>query len=272
MAITLQAVELKDERKLSESQVGWQGSRVYVVSTGSINVAVFGNTSGPVQGLPVKGEPWHATKAPNLIVNRREFERDGGIDSDSLNQTGGWTRVIVKYGTLGLNGELPPPVSQIKFVRIVPTITTVQAIYGIDPTTGQVNAGEKQIADGQGAPRDVGLISYDVFVPLSPTDFALLDTVRLIRMHSNQSVNSNAIDLPPYLGSARFDHFTAGQLRFRGFSIDEPDETGYRYLKIAVSAALDHKFRWTSQAADGGASPVSHTADLYPTELFAGLW
>lgn len=271
MAITLQAIELTDQRTLRETREGWQGKRVFIVSTGMVDVAVFGNGQGQALGLPVKGDSWHDVDAPYLVVTGRDFKRDGGTDTDPVNKTGGWTRVEVTYETLGLHGRLPPPSSGISFTRLSPTVTGVQAIYGIDPDTGQVPAGAIQIADGQGVPKDVGLVAYEVFVPLSVAAFGLLDIPRLVSLHRAQATNQDAVTLPKYLSAQRADAFTQGQLRFTGFAVDDPDETGYRYLRVSLAAAPDHLAYWSSQDA-GGDAATEHAEHVYQRMAFAGLW
>lgn len=271
MTILLTAIELPDERTLRETREGWRGKRVYIVSSGKVDVAVFGNGAGTPAGLPVKGEAWDAVEAPYLVVVERDFKREGGVDTDLINKTGAWTRVDLAYETLGLHGRLPPPSSGISFTRVNPTVTGVQALYGVDPATGQVPAGAIQIADGQGTPRDVGLVAYEVFRPLSPAAFNLLDIPRMITLHRDQAVNSDAVTLPKYLAGTRQDAFTQGQLRFNGFSIDDPDETGYRYLRMALAAAPDHKVYWSSQDA-GGDAAAEHAEHVYRQRPFSGLW
>lgn len=272
MAILLVARELLDQRELREMRNGWRGKRVYYVTTQDVEVATFGNTSGKPVGLPEKGSAWDTTRAPYLVCVERDFRREGGVDSDAVNITGGFSEVTLTYETLGLHGRLPPPKTGLAFTRLVPTVTGVQALYGIDPNTGSVPDGAKQIADGQGAPKDVGLVAYEVFRPLSPQAFGLLDVPRLVTLHTEQAVNSDQVTLPAYLASARADAYSPGQLRFAGFAVDDPDETGWRYLRVGLAAAVDHRVYWTAQGEGGDASAAEYAVDIYRHRPFTGLW
>ena len=268
----LTATELTDERTLKQTRTRWEGKRVYKVNTGSVDVALLGNGSGLPAGLPAMGDMWDATLLPYCVVVGIEPKRLGGVDTDLANRTNAWTLVEVKYATI-IEGSVPPPSTLSKFTKINASVGQVQAYFGIDPDTGNRVPGDPQLNNGNGASQDVGLVDYEVFVGLSPVQFAAVDYSRLISLHTRQSLNKeNSVSLPPFLQSGVFNTFGKGQLRFRGFGFDDPDGSGNRFLRIQLAARTDHRVVWAVEGPDGEATGAEKTAFTYPYDDFAGLW
>lgn len=272
MAIILTATESIDEREIEISARGVKGKRVYRVNSGLIDVAVFGNGSGRPIGLPAKGDAWNVALVPYLAVVGFRPKRQGGENTDLSNITGGWTLVEVIYETPSWGGGAPPPAPGTKFTKIETSVTTTQALYAIDPATGEVPPGSKQINGGAGTPRDTGLLGYSVYVALSKTQFANLNISTILDLHQSQAVNSNAVDLPPFLSSSSFHSFAIGQLRFTGFEVMDPDEDGDRYVVYHLKAAKDHLVPWVKEGPDGDSVGTKQLSHIYPRKSFAGLW
>lgn len=269
--MNLEAIEQIDQRKLEETRDGWRGHRFYSVTSQAVDVAVFGNGQ-PVSGLPRKGDAWDEVLAPNLVVVGRKFAREGGVDLDTLNRTGGYTLVEVIYETPGFGGGEPPPEAGRPFTRLAPSVSAVQVVYGIDPNTGEVTPGQPQIADGRGAGKDVGLLAYEVVVPKSPAGFAAMDIARHVALHGAQAANADSVQLPAYLESTRRDQFGPGQLRFSGFAVDDPSESGWRHVRYTLAAAPDFLARWTPEDVDGNAAGDERAVHIYQRMPFAGLF
>lgn len=270
MAIILAAEELHDARTLKMTRRGMEGSRTYKVNTGDVGIALFGNALGPTPGLPTIGEPWDLVKAPYLVVVEIEPEREGGQNTDALNRTGGWTRVRVRYSTI-ISGSLPPAAG-ITFTKLRPTTGQVNSLFGINPATGMRIPDAPQIGNGSGATQDVGAVDYEVWRPLSPSEFEALDHVLLVSLHTLQGLNDAQVTLPAFLQSDTRHTFAKGQLRFHGYEIDDPDPSNYRYLRMTLLARTTHEVRWAKEGPDGKATGDELAAFQYKYMSFNGLW
>lgn len=236
-----------------------EGRRHYAVDTRDPALAL------EASGLPRPGDPWSPAYTRLVCVGYDTVRVLGGV-TDAAGG-GGWCVVPVVYRTPGFAGRTGalPGTRTLRFEFVGADSVTVYK--PIDPSPDQY-----VLDNGRGAPRDVGrhravVTRYDA--PGSAPAQAYLQ--RLISLATEQAVNSDAVALPPLVGTNDAYYLPAGQGRFNAWGMDFRD--GLVVTEIQILIAADHHFRWLGEDENGNPmQSLRYTDRVYPERPFAGLW
>ncbi len=238
--------------EITEEPGGFRGVRHGWVDTGDITAALLS-----AAGAPRRGDSWD-TLAPNLIVQRRT----------ATLWSGNLCLMRFEYATPGLGGgvlEYPAAIGKPISVA-APSVSSVTAKKFIDASPGQA-----PIAQGQGVPREVGLMDERVKVAYAMSNLSAVPWSRIRRLHTTNAVNKDNVVLPNYFGSGYAKAAEASTLRYR---LVEFELQADLFVVTHVMASADVLGHWvTYQELDQDGNPVADVSGpIYPEENFAGLW
>ncbi len=262
------------------------GEAWYRINTDTVDTAM------KALALPAVGDRWSADY-PGLLCRSVEINYVGGT-SDPVSGLNGVCVAKCGYATPS-GGRLPTPGQTVRYTRIHSSQSSFQRVYDVRyGTTGfpirqlpppqNENPAQVRVATpingGRGASASYGSVQAEVvsYVP-SGTLGTLL--VRMIGLARRSAVNVDAVTLPPTigLGTQGAIGFTLQprQLRYSGFTIpddavSDPSGTALVMVTQQLEMAPDFYFRWQEEDQYGLAFGPIVESELYPAELFAGLW
>lgn len=234
-------------------RTGFVGVRWFRVNTAD----EFAAFNAP--GIPQYGDAW-SVSAPTLICTGLETDYQGGWD-DPTRHEDGLTYVRADYETPNF-GRIPIGVPYAECIAGSGTVTVRVDVRSMEDPQSNFGA---QIDEGVGVPKKVG--SCQVSVVSWP---AVFDASRLLELHAEQAINSDAVTLPPFVGTNLQWTLQPGQGSFASFA---PGAEGGRFkLAILIDVSRDWDALWQSQDSAGKFSGPVHRSQIYRALPFAGLW
>jgi len=220
-------------------------------------------------GIPAILSPWSVDR-PGLVCVGLATEYLGGTD-DPARLEGGRTHVRARFETLTARGRLPLRIAGTNYTDYTPATTTVQVLFPLEVDLTPYVIGPP-LANGQGAPLEVTTysIAVHVFKPVTyqydHRDFAIV----------TQSVNEQAVTLPPAWPGQQPITFPPGSLRWRSqHAVPGPESTEiiYEFVPgvIINNSNPDHKFRWRLEDSEGRGTTTVFVSTIYPSRVWPEL-
>lgn len=258
--------------EITEEPGGFKAVRHGWIDTGDVTAALLSTI-----GMPSRGDPWEAS-TPNLILQRKTVRI--------------WSGEVClarfEYATPGLgDGVLDYPAKIGKPVSIaVPSTTNVTAktfLIKIDPPPlgsppgtppgpgeSPVVTTDPLIAQGQGVPREAGLMDQRVKVAYSLANLIAIPWARIRRLHSTQAINSDDVVLPNYFGTGYAYAAAKKTLRYR--SVEFETQADVFVVNHIMAEAVSHHVEYEDLDEDGNVQLPNKYGHIYPYDTFGGLW
>lgn len=218
-----------DAPRLRLESAGKSGTRQFRVNTSTESAAL----SAP--GVPVLGQAWDAS-LPDLLCRSLEARHEGGRDGPD--GVGGHTRIVAEYATASGRLGPPEPAPHLRYSEAVFEVGQVTVVAPVLP--GQSYVGPPL---GQGAGVSVErarlVMRVHRFVPAGQA----VDVAQFVALAN--TLNAQAVALPPLYGVGADVPFAAGQLVYRPPTItpvgallqltwDLPAAPNHQYAEQAV--------------------------------------
>lgn len=244
--------------EITEEPDGFRAVRHAWIDTDDVASALLDTT-----GMPPRGQPFEAA-TPNLLLAKKVIT-PWGVNCLAR----------FEYATPGLGGgvfDYPARIGK-PVTTLVPTKLSVNArAFLLKENDAPYGLFEKRplIAEGQGVPKDVGMMELRVKVAYALSNLAAVPWSRLTDLHTEQARNDQDVTAPNVFASGYAKPCPAKTLRYLGAEFEHgPDTLTVVHI---MAEARTHRVEYEELDEDGKATGTKIRGQIYDLASFAGLW